>query len=36
MTHPPRSKTLGSAIKVVAFEIVTLLLLFVLQQAFTR
>jgi hypothetical protein len=36
MTHVPHTKTLGSAALVIAVEIVTLLLLFALQQAFTR
>ena len=35
MADTPRS-TIGSAAKVIAVEIVTLLLLFALQQAFTR
>ena len=34
MTHAPRSNV-GSAVQVVAVEIITLLLLFALQQAFT-
>jgi hypothetical protein len=36
MADEPRSTPFGSGIKVVVVEIVTLLLLFVLQQAFTR
>lgn len=36
MTHVPHTKTLGSAARVIVVEIVTLLLLFALQQAFTR
>ena len=35
MTAEPRTRTFVSAIKVVAVEIVTLLLLFVLQRVFT-
>jgi hypothetical protein len=36
MTESQQTKTLGSAIKVIAVEVVTLLLLFALQQAFSR
>jgi hypothetical protein len=36
MTDTRHTKTWGSAAKVIAVEIVTLLLLFALQQAFTR
>ena len=36
MTDTRHTKTWGSAMKVVAVEIVTLLLLFALQQSFSR
>ena len=36
MTDEPKTTTFGSGIKVVVVEIVTLLLLFALQQVFTR
>ena len=36
MTQEPSARTFSSAISVVAVEIVTLLLLFALQQAFSR
>jgi hypothetical protein len=36
MNDARHTKTLGSAMKVIAVEVVTLLLLFALQQAFTR
>lgn len=36
MNDARHTKTLGSAVRVIAVEIVTLLLLFALQQAFTR
>lgn len=35
MADVPHTRTLGSAAKVIAVEIVALLLLFALQQAFT-
>jgi hypothetical protein len=35
MADVPHTKTLGSAARVIAVEIVTLALLFVLQRAFT-
>lgn len=35
-TSPPHTKTWGSAVKVIAVEVITLLALFALQQAFTR
>jgi len=36
MTDAPHTKTVGSAAKVIAVQIVVLLLLFALQQAFSR
>ena len=36
MTDAPHTKTFGSALKVIAVQIVVLLLLFALQQAFSR
>ncbi len=36
MTDARHTKTAGSAMKVIAVEVVTLLLLFALQQAFSR
>ena len=36
MADEPRSTSFSSGIKVVVVEIVTLLLLFMLQQVFTR
>jgi len=36
MTDARHTKTLGSAAKVIAVEVVTLVLLFALQQAFSR
>ena len=36
MTESTHTKTLGSAVKVIAVEVVTLLLLFALQQTFSR
>lgn len=36
MTHVPHTKTLGSAVKVIAVQIGTLLLLYAVQQSFTR
>jgi hypothetical protein len=36
MTDARHTKTLGSAAKVIAVEVVTLLLIFALQQAFSR
>lgn len=36
MAHDAHTKTVGSAVRVIAFEVLTLLALFALQQAFTR
>jgi hypothetical protein len=36
MTDARHTKTLGSAAKVIAVQVVTLVLLFALQQAFSR
>jgi hypothetical protein len=36
MTESRHARTIGSAAKVIGVEVVTLLLLFALQQAFSR
>ena len=36
MADVPHSRIFGSAVKVIAVEIITLLLLFALQQVYTR
>jgi len=36
MTNAPHARPWGAAIRIIAVEVVTLLALFALQQAFTR